>query len=420
VDNEKVTISELRIEEFMGIRLVELQLPAAGVTTLGGWNRAGKSSALTAISVLFRGAKMLPTDPVHHGADKSVIRAILSNGDVATCTIQPDGNYRVTLKDAGGRPYNKPGEILKRLVSNIAFDPGEFARLSKTPEGRRQQVATLRELLGLDFTEIDADRQEAYDARAVVNRELKSLEVQLHAMPHHKDAPEAEVAFANLAERMTEATQHNAVLERANRDLKTIQAIILQHTEEIARLKLAIEGNLAKAKTVTDWLADNAPIDIEAITNELATAEQTNAKVRQNQARANLHARWKAAVAESDRHTEAIEAADAAKAKLLADATMPVEGLTFDSESVRYNGTPLDGCSGEERLTVSMAIAEAMNPGLRVILIDEGGAYDEHELAKLCETAIARGLHVLMTVPRCGPDVSFVIQNGELASPGAD
>ena len=60
---------------------------------------------------------------------------------------------------------------------------------------------------------------------------------------------------------------------------------------------------------------------------------------------------------------------------------MPVEGLGFGAGIVTFNGLPFDQASTAEQLRVSVAIAMAANPKLRVLRIKHGNDLDADNLA---------------------------------------
>ena len=84
-----------------------------------------------------------------------------------------------------------------------------------------------------------------------------------------------------------------------------------------------------------------------------------------------------------------IEAIDAEKAKTIAAADMPVTGLGFGDGCVTFDGLPLEQAS-DAQPEISMAIAAAMNPKLRVLRIRDGSLLDDDALARVAAWAEGR------------------------------
>ena len=70
-------------------------------------------------------------------------------------------------------------------------------------------------------------------------------------------------------------------------------------------------------------------------------------------------------------------------------AKFPIKGLAFDDTGVTYNGIPFSQCSTAERLRVSLAMAMAMNPKLKVLRIMDGSLLDSQNMAVIQEMVAA-------------------------------
>ena len=104
------------------------------------------------------------------------------------------------------------------------------------------------------------------------------------------------------------------------------------------------------------------------------------------------------------------------KQDAIAGAAMPVDGLGFGAGVVTYNGVPFDQASSAEQLRVSMGIAIAANPKLRVIRITDGSLLDEDSLAAIGEMAKAADFQVFVEVVDSSGTVGIVIEDGLVAS----
>ena len=70
-----------------------------------------------------------------------------------------------------------------------------------------------------------------------------------------------------------------------------------------------------------------------------------------------------------------------------------MKGLALGNGEVLLNGLPLSQASGAEQLRLSMAIAMAGNPKLRVLRIKEGSLLDDDNLALLRDRRLSALLH---------------------------
>ena len=98
------------------------------------------------------------------------------------------------------------------------------------------------------------------------------------------------------------------------------------------------------------------------------------------------------------------------------EAKLPIEGLGLADGEVLFNGNPLDQASDAEQLRVSMAIAAAMSPTLRVIIVRDGSLLDEEGLKIVAQWADERDMQVWMERVDSSGTVGFYIEDGSLAA----
>ena len=149
---------------------------------------------------------------------------------------------------------------------------------------------------------------------------------------------------------------------------------------------------------------------------QLADVEATNAKIR-----ANAAARDKQAVCAAlyERYAtlgDQISELDRTKARALASATFPVEGLGFDETGVTFNGVPFSQASSAEQIRVSLAMAMALNPKLRVIRILDGSLLDEDSMRMVADAAKDGGYQVWIERVSDSSESAIVIEDGEVAA----
>lgn len=171
--------------------------------TLSGANAVGKTSVLKCIAMALGGKDEIPNEVIHKGAKKGSIDLDLGDFKIKrTFTAAGGGTLTVSAKD--GTKYPSPQSVLDGLVGQLTFDPLAFTRLKAD-----KQAETLRNLVGLDFSEIDREAKEVYDHRTVLNREIAQKEAAVEALPRYADMPADEVSVEDIVKRLRVAEDHN-------------------------------------------------------------------------------------------------------------------------------------------------------------------------------------------------------------------
>lgn len=422
------TIVEFTATNVKRLRSVRI-VPDAATVIVSGLNEQGKSSVLDAITYALAGTSKLPPMPIRDNGDHAEVVLKLTNGWTVRRTFTP-GNSVLKITGADGSTYPSPQALLDELHSKTAFDPLAFMRLEP-----KEQAATLRRLVGLDFTAEDTERKRLYDERTVVNRRLTEMRGAVASLPSHPDAPATEVSSADVLKQIEVAQAHNAqqvtltaAITQASSGLNSAASTVTGTRDQIASLErqlVTLRAQLetqVKAQQAADARVKEAqkaagqfqPIDTTALKASLASAEAVNAKVRANAARAKAVAEGVAKKAESDALTAAIEALDTAKADALKAAEFPVEDLSFEGDQILYQSIPLSQASSAAQQRVSVAIGAALNPALRVMLVRDGSLLDWKNLAAMRATAEELGLQIWIEKVGDGEECSIVMEDGEV------
>jgi hypothetical protein len=99
---------------------------------------------------------------------------------------------------------------------------------------------------------------------------------------------------------------------------------------------------------------------------------------------------------------------------MIEGASFPIEGLSFDATGVLYNGLPFAQASSSEQLRVSAAMAFAMNPEFKVILIRDGSLLDSHSREMLRQMAEESDAQVWMEVVGKNEQPAIIIEDGRV------
>jgi ABC-type histidine transport system ATPase subunit len=100
----------------------------------------------------------------------------------------------------------------------------------------------------------------------------------------------------------------------------------------------------------------------------------------------------------------------------LAKAKMPIKGLGISDTGVTYNDIPFGQLSSSEQLKVSLAIAMALNPKLKVIRITDGSLLDKENMEIIKKMAEEKDYQVWVEKVSDEGEIGFYIEDGEVKS----
>jgi hypothetical protein len=425
-----VKIIRLEAENFKRLRVVNIA-PAGNVVEITGQNGEGKTSALDAIWAALGGKPAAPAKPIRSGEQQAHVTLTLGEGDevklkvTRTFNLKEGVPYTTDLKvESGeGARFDKPQNILNTMVGALCFDPLAFTRMKPA-----DQVTALRALVpDVDFATMDGLNRRDFEERTEVNRRAVDLRAQARALPVAEGDVPVRVDVAALEAKLAEAADHNTLIatRKANREAAELRlqgheerakgmreqaAALIAGAEEEEGLAANLRDQLAKAEPLP------APIDVAGVQSDLAAARQTNALVDRVDQRRALEARAEEQETQSLTLTRQIETRKEEAAAAVAAAKMPVEGLGFadgeDGPFVTLGAEPFDQASQAQKIRVSVAIAAAMNPKLRVARILDGSLLDANSWAALEEYAAKHDVQIwIETISQHG-EAAVLMQDG--------
>lgn len=427
-------------------RLVAVDItPDGGMNRIGGFNGEGKTSLLDTIAMAMGGASQIPMKPLRTGEEYGVIR--IDTGElVVTRYFNDDGTTSLKVQSGDGATYDKGQAKLTDIIGAISFDPIKFADMNPS-----DQAVELRRLVPLA---VDLDQLAAADkadtlARRDINRDGKAKIAQRDAINISGVIPEKPDRDAIVA-RLAGAAGVNTAIERERdrrSELERGRNVMLQTAQQdrgraaeirnevdtllarIETLKLAaadkdrdVEAMVARAEDRAAEIAALPPldeaVDTAALSVELSKADADLALLARVAERARLDAEVEALRAKSDAFTTAMADRQALREKALSEAAMPVEGLSFgmvgDDMVVTFNGEPFAQSSRAEQIRVSMRIAMAANPKLRVMTIRDGSLLDERGFKLISEIAAEGDYQVFIETVGEGDESGIIIEDGRV------
>ena len=388
---EKPTkIIRLEAENIKRLRAVQIT-PQGNLITVGGKNANGKTSLLDSIAMALGGAASTPDQPIRAGTSNAHV--ILETDDlIIERRYSVKNSPSLVVRTRDGLKLASPQAVLDKLTARIAFDPLAFVRMDP-----RKQAETLRVVSGVDVSAIEKERATFYAARTEINRDAERIKARIAGEEVDLNVPDEEIDIAQLLADCAVAQECEALERR------------------IAEVAAELERMRKKLTSLSDSRRDLA--SLVELESRLAGVEATNRAIRAKRAYLTQQAAIDDLVEESRKLTEMITSFDKQKARALAESKMPVEGLAYDAEGVTYRNVPFSQCSAAEQMRVSMAVALAMNPSLRVCLIRDGSLLDSDSLEIIREMAEAADAQVWLERVSEGEDCQVIIEDGAIAAP---
>lgn len=418
-------ITQLNIENVKRLTAVSIK-PDGNMIVIGGDNAQGKTSALDSIYMAIAGNKAVGDKPLHEGSKKGKIEVNLGTDAEPKLieikrTFTPSGGGTLVVKDKDGNKFSSPQSMLDAIVGKLSFDPLSFTLMENA-----KQLATLKDLVGLDTSTIDAKRADLYNERTLVNRDVKNAAGAVESMPIYE--VDETISITGIIAQMDKAREVNASNQQARSKFESKKADILQQQAELQELTDEIIRIEKQRDSLSDQLAKNKAegnelfkanktlqdIDIAPLQAQLDAAEETTAKIQANKHRASEEVKMAVKQKESNDLTAQIEKLDEDKQTMLSEAKFPIKGLSFDETGILYKGIPFSQASSAEKLTVSVAMGIALNPDLKVLLIRDGSLLDSKSRAKIAAMADKHDCQMWVEVVSKGDDCQVIIDDGKV------
>lgn len=419
-------IIKFQAENVKKLKAVEIT-PDGNTVVISGKNGQGKTSVLDSIWFALGGgdaAKDTPR-PIRDGQEQASITLDLGDYKVTRNWTANDKSYlKVETKD--GAKYPSPQKLLDSLVGQLSFDPLAFSTMDD-----KAQLKTLLGLveLSIDPAEVDRQKKVIYDQRTLVNRDVDNLKGQLAAIPEPaEDVPAEEVsASAVLAELQNAQVQLNTnnekrrELQELARESNGLKADIQATLDKIAEMQAKLtwqQGNLdatnIKGKALKTEVEKLTDPNLGIFQTKLQQVEQINNSVRLARQYKGVSTSLNEKAAESKKLTEQITGLEKQKDDALKAAKFPVDGLGFDENGVTFGNIPFKQCSAGERLKVSLAMAMALNPKLRVIRITDGSLLDSDNMKLIESMAKENDFQVWVEIVNESGKLGVYIEDGEV------
>lgn len=427
-ENKKFNgILSLTIENIKKIKAISIH-PTGGFVEITGRNGQGKSTVLDAIWWALKGKDNIQAAPIRNGQDKGRIELETEDYRIERTfkrnEIGQDYTTKITVTAKDKARMSTPQAVLDGFTGMLGFDPLAFMR--QTP---RQQYDTLRGLckLSIDVEELDRQYKYLFDQRTDINRDIKVCEARLSNMQIPENAPTERVDVSALVDKVEEINLGNSSIKQKQRIRQTLLADNVRRSDETAKLKARLEeiereteNANSQIKGITEYLQKHKLQDASYYADKIKQAEQINSVMDLRDNRAQEEKVLRTAQKESEALTNRMQAIKEQKRAAIESANLPVKGLEFGDGELLMNGVPLEQLSAAEQLKLSMDIAMAENPKLRVILLKDASLLDDQSMEYIRHRAEAEGYQVWAERVASDGAVGFVIEDGELKQESAN
>lgn len=421
-------ILKLSAENVKKLVAVEIT-PDGNIVTIAGKNGAGKTSVLDSIWWALAGTSHIQAQPIRKGETKARIR--LDLGELIVERKFNESGSTLSVENAEGARFPSPQKMLDSLLGELSFDPLAFSRMDP-----RKQFDELRRVseIDVDIDLLDALNKGDYAKRTDINRDAKAKRAQAEGIIIPSCEATQVIDESALIEELQKAGEHNTSIATREANREKYQADANQKKNDGVNLrnrasKLREEADAAD-KNADDLLNAAAeiekkldaapelpkPIDVEELRQKIESARISNKAIIAKQQSTETKAKYIEEAEKLEEQSKAISyrmaERDKVKADAIARAKLPVDGLGFGDGAVTYNGIPLEQSSSAEQLRVSLSIAMAANPKLRVIRIQDGSLLDDDSLTAIAKAAEENDYQVWIERVDTSGKIGIVIEDG--------
>jgi energy-coupling factor transporter ATP-binding protein EcfA2 len=375
-------ILKLRAENIKRLKAIEINTDNANFVEITGKNAQGKSSIMDSIAYALGGKKLIPERPIRDGEFEASIQVDVGDFIIDRRFVGEKSTIKVISKD--GFTRNSPQSFLDDLIGTLSFDPLEFTQFDN-----KKRVEMFKKLAGVDTDELDCEYQEYYNLRTDAGKILKRAEASFDELKQY----DKEIDVPNIKElqdlrdkSLASKTTIARLDDEKNRFLEKITALQLELDETHEQYKLVSKKlKVAESEEIHD--IDDIDKQINDIQSLMLQQQKHNeyktAKKHLDDARKDHEA-----------HELKLNEIIKIKRKLIESAKLAVDGLTLRDNDLYYNDIPFEQLSQAEKLKVSMAMAIAESPKLKVVRIMDGSLLDSNSMQVLRDIATEHDFQV--------------------------
>ncbi len=424
---EGMKLLRIEAENFKGItkRVVDI-----GGRTLYiiGQNAADKSS-LIQVAQSALDTDFVPSEPIKQGERRATIRAVIGGiyeGEEKQYTIDmffTPGNLkgRVVVTDETGAVIKNPKAVMDKMIGNISFDPFHFLRAKKS-----EKIKLWKQITGTDklIDAKDIERKVIYDNRTSLNAVIEDQEARMrnHGITdediekyNEKEPIPLKPIEDELDEISTAITNYNSVKTKvegfvnsitthmvkgvaAANEITRLEALIVAEREKISMAKINIAMAKKRGRIGEAWLEDNEEPNATAIGKKLSDAKDHNSMVEKVAKFAEMQKELLKNKQQAEEYSNQITKIDREKEKIIANAPLPVKGMTIKDDEILLDGLPFEEGQGNTAryMEAGFEMAIALNKKFRCLFIKDASLMDKNTRTRVVKMLHERGYHAMM------------------------
>jgi energy-coupling factor transporter ATP-binding protein EcfA2 len=410
--------------------------PDGTFNLIQGKNGQGKTSLLESIQVALMGPAAAPDMPVTAGESKCVLVTEIGSDHKLEFTVKRTftvrGGHQLEVTTEAGI-IKSPQAFIDALLGDLCFDPLKFMRTDA-----KQQANRLMEALGLDPTALEQKKRELTDLRLMKGRDARELQARLKGLPTPKVKPtepllnmdeikekgraiiaqvEAAQALDNrISTLVADETLRARQIAQEQKIVADLRNQIEKREELIREMEGYSEKNAEQQRHATEKRTAMVVPPLEQLQEDIGQAEAHNRDVEAARYYDETRKRAETEKKKYEELTREIEIVEAAKAAAIKKANFPLPDLTFAQDELQLHGIPLKQCSISEQLRASIAIAMALNPRARILLIEDGSLLDSDTKLEVVQMARDKGFQVFMEQVAESGTVGFIVTDGDVVT----
>ena len=414
-----VKINKLEIENVKRVKAVKIEPNASGLTIVGGNNNQGKTSVIDAIAWGLGGNKYRPSQAHREGSvTPPHLHIVMNNGLV----VERKGkNSDLKVIDPNGE---KAGQnLLNSFVEELAIDLPKFMDSSS-----KEKANILLQIIGVgdQLFELERKEQEIYNQRHTIGQIADQKKKFAAEQPYFPEAPKEPIAVADLVAKQQEILARNGENQQKRNQVNQISFQLEQSRSNIQAINTRIEelqaqlqkeqiefnrltADLATAQKTAENLQDESTQELQ---QNIAEVDEINRRVRANLDKDKAEEDANEYKNQYDTLTNDITSIRKEKEALLANAQLPLPGLSVTDGELVYNGQKWDNMSGSDQLKVSTAIVRKLKPDCGFILLDKLEQMDMVTLNEFGQWLEQEGLQAIATRVSTGDECEIIIEDG--------
>jgi len=407
----KGRINRMKIVHFTAENVKKLKAiditPDENFVVLEGKNAQGKTSVMDCIAWALGGTRLLPDKPIRDGQDKAEIKLDIGEYEVTRSWTSNEKSY-LKVENKDGFKTSSPQAVLDKLIGDLSFDPMDFTQ--KSPKDRSE---VLKKISGIDLSDLEKEYLKVFQDRKDLKRDAAKLLANEEKFIVTEEPPKPQ-DVSEIVKEKDEAARSNWKIETAMKQWKELLVDIESWDREIKRMT----DLRAEAKVNVDQKRGEAQQDLK----DLASFDEQIEKSQAQQSEYNFWENYqttKTERIEADKQVGQLnlklEKIQKERGDRMAAAKFPIEGLDFKNGDVSYEGVEFSEISMSQKIRVSLAIAMALNPKIRIVRILNGSLLDDEAMKEV--EAMAKEHDFQVWIERVSEGKSgnaIYIENGEV------